>query len=68
MVLEADRKSRDNLYGRLLALADSIEEWALRDSGEERQTNAIRLMQRFSERPFSTWKVIELSLAPYRAR
>ena len=68
LVLEADRKSRDYLYGRLLALADSIEEWALRDSGEERQTNAIRLMQRFSEIPFSTWKVIELSLAPYRAR
>ncbi|NLJ86778.1 MAG: type I-C CRISPR-associated protein Cas8c/Csd1 [Firmicutes bacterium] len=68
LALEVDRRSRDYLYGRLLALADSIEEWALSESGEQRQTNAIRLMQRFSERPFSTWKVIELSLAPYKAR
>lgn len=68
LALEVDRTSRDYLYGRLLALADSIEEWALSESGEQRQTNAIRLMQRFSERPFSTWKVIELSLAPYKAR
>lgn len=68
LALEVDRRSRDYLYGRLLALADSIEEWALSESGEQRQTNAVRLMQRFSERPFSTWKVIELSLAPYKAR
>ncbi|NMB45488.1 MAG: type I-C CRISPR-associated protein Cas8c/Csd1 [Firmicutes bacterium] len=68
LALEVNRRSRDYLYGRLLALADSIEEWALSESGEHRQTNAIRLMQRFSERPFSTWKVIELSLAPYKAR
>ena len=68
MALEEDRTSRDYLYGRLLALADNLEEWALKQSGEQRQTNAIRLMQRFSERPFSTWRVIELSLAPYKAR
>ena len=68
LALEVDRRSRDYLYGRLLALADSIEEWALNESGEQRQTNAVRLMQRFSERPFSTWKIIELSLAPYKAR
>lgn len=68
LALEVDRRSRDYLYGRLLALADSIEEWALSEGGEQRQTNALRLMQRFSERPFSTWKVIELSLAPYKAR
>ncbi|MCR3922810.1 MAG: type I-C CRISPR-associated protein Cas8c/Csd1, partial [Firmicutes bacterium] len=68
LTLEDSRRSRDYLYGRLLALADSLEEWALNKSGEKRQTNAIRLMQRFSERPFSTWRVIELSLTPYKAR
>ena len=68
MALEEDRTSRDYLYGRLLALADNLEEWSLKQSGEQRQTNAVRLMQRFSERPFSTWRAIELSLAPYRAR
>ncbi|SDZ22575.1 type I-C CRISPR-associated protein Cas8c/Csd1 [Tindallia californiensis] len=68
LALEEKRRSRDYLYGRLLALADSLEEWALREGGEKRQTNALRLMQRFSERPFSTWRNIELSLAPYKAR
>lgn len=68
MTLEKDRKSRDYLYGRLLAMADLLEGAALREVGETRQTTAIRLMQRFSEFPYSTWKDIELSLIPYMAR
>ena len=68
MVLEKDRHSRDYLYGRLLAVADLLEGAALRDAGENRQTTAIRLMQRFSEFPYTTWKDIELALVPYRAR
>ncbi len=68
MSLDPDRKTRDYLYGRLLALADSLEEWALNEAGEGRQTNAARLMQRFAERPYSTWRTIELALTPYKAR
>lgn len=68
MTLDLERKTRDYLYGRLLALADSLEEWALNEIEESRQTNAARLMQRFAERPFSTWRTIELALAPYIAR
>ena len=68
MALDENRKTRDYLYGRLLALADSLEQWALNKAGEDRQTNAARLMQRFAERPYSTWRTIELSLAPYKAR
>lgn len=68
MALETSRKTRDYLYGRLLALADSLESWALSSAGEKRETNAARLMQRFSEHPYSTWRTIELSLAPYKAR
>ena len=68
MVLEKDRHSRDYLYGRLLAVADLLEGAALRDAGENRQTTAIRLMQRFSEFPYTTWKDIELALVPYKAR
>ena len=68
MVLEKERTSRDYLYGRLLAIADLMENAALRSAGESRQTTAIRLMQRFSEFPYSTWKDIELSLVPYAAR
>lgn len=68
MALEENRKTRDYLYGRLLALAESLEKWALDISHENRDTNAARLMQRFAERPYSTWRTIELSLAPYKAR
>jgi CRISPR-associated protein Csd1 len=68
MALDDSRRTRDYLYGRLLALADSLEQWALNKAGEDRQTNAARLMQRFADRPYSTWKTIELSLAPYKAR
>ncbi|GAB6153868.1 hypothetical protein JCM17380_26180 [Desulfosporosinus burensis] len=68
MALDDTRDSRDYLYGRLLALADSLEQWALKSAGEKRQTNAGRLMQRFSEHPYSTWRTIELSLNPYIAR
>lgn len=68
MALDPNRKTRDYLYGRLLALAESVEEWALNEAREDRPTNAARLMQRFSERPFSTWRTIELGLSPYKAR
>lgn len=68
MALDENRKTRDYLYGRLLALADSLEQWALCKAGEDRQTNAARLMQRFADHPYSTWRTIELSLAPYKAR
>jgi len=68
MALEENRKTRDYLYGRLLALAENLEQWALSTSQEKRATNAERLMQRFAEHPYSTWRTIELSLAPYKAR
>ncbi|ADY55248.1 CRISPR-associated protein, Csd1 family [Syntrophobotulus glycolicus DSM 8271] len=68
MALDEKRNTRDYLYGRLLALADNIEEWAINDSGEKRQTNAARLMQRFADRPYSTWRNLELALGPYKAR
>jgi len=68
MALDLNRKTRDYLYGRLLALAESLEEWALNKAGEDRPTNAARLMQRFADHPFTTWRTIELALAPYKAR
>ncbi|MGD9157780.1 MAG: type I-C CRISPR-associated protein Cas8c/Csd1 [Desulfobacteraceae bacterium] len=68
MGLDRDRKSRDYLYGRLLAVADCLEGYALKLSNENRPTNATKLMQRFADRPFSTWKTIELALAPYKTR
>ncbi|MBS4052119.1 MAG: type I-C CRISPR-associated protein Cas8c/Csd1 [Methylomonas sp.] len=68
MALEENRLDRDYLYGRLLAVADYIEEFALYKSNENRSTNAARLMQRFADRPFDTWRTIELSLQPYMHR
>jgi CRISPR-associated protein Csd1 len=68
MSLERERRTRDYLYGRLLAVADKTEQIALSVADESRETNAAKLMHRFAERPYSTWKHIELSLIPYKAR
>ncbi|WP_321491477.1 type I-C CRISPR-associated protein Cas8c/Csd1 [uncultured Desulfobacter sp.] len=68
MALEEERTTRDYLYGRLLAIAEKIEETALYVGGEDRPTTAARLMQRFADRPFSTWRNIELALQPYMQR
>ena len=68
MALEEERNTRDYLYGRLLAVADQIESKALQLTKENRGTTASRLMQRFSDRPFSTWKNIEEALKPYKDR
>ncbi len=68
MALERERKTRDYLYGRLLALAEHMESRALFVGGEKRATNAEKLMQRFAERPQSTWLILETGLAPYQVR
>jgi CRISPR-associated protein Csd1 len=68
MTLEPNRTSRDYLYGRLLAIAELIESRALYVAGETRDTTAAKLMQRFGDRPASTWRSIELALAPYKTR
>lgn len=55
--------------GRLLAVADAIETWALKDksgSGDIRTTNAIRYFTRFSMSPCSTWAIINNKLVPYK--
>ena len=68
MTLETDRRTRDYLYGQLLAIAENIESRALFVARETRDTTAARLMQRFADRPYSTWRTIELALAPYKTR
>lgn len=68
MALDETRISRDYLYGRLLAIADVLEERTLSDAEKNRPTNATRYMQQFSQRPFRTWKQIHESLTPYLMR
>lgn len=68
MALEGDRKTRDYLYGRLIAVAEHLEWMALTVANEKRDTTAGRLFQRFADRPYSTWRTIELALGPYKTR
>jgi len=68
MTLERERTTRDYLYGRLLALAEHLESRALYVGGEKRATNAEKLMQRFADRPYSTWLTLETGLTPYKVR
>lgn len=68
MAWEEDRRDRDYLYGGLLAISEKIESVALKIAHENRDTTAARFMQRFADRPFSTWKTIETALVPYKAR
>jgi CRISPR-associated protein Csd1 len=67
MTLDPTNPNRDYLYGRLLAIADHLESKALRDEEgkQKRPTNAARMMQQFSQRPYRTWKQIHDALPPY---
>jgi CRISPR-associated protein Csd1 len=68
MSLDEGRKTRSYLYGRLLAVAENIERFALDESGETRDTSASRYMQRFADHPLQTWLVISKNLKPYETR
>ena len=64
MSLDKNCKDRSYLYGRLLAVADNLEE-STYEWDEKRTTNAMRYMNVFSQRPFRTWQIIEERLNPY---
>ncbi len=69
MSIDLSKCDRDYLYGRLLGAADCLEEDILRQGAKERsETAAIRYMQTFSQRPFSTWNTIHNALSPYLAK
>ncbi len=61
--LQVNERNPDYLYGRLLAVADFIEEKAM-EKGRDYPTNAIRLMQQFVRCPFETWPRIHEKLIP----
>lgn len=56
-------RNRDYLYGRLLAVADVLEQRTNENNGLP--TNAIRIMQFFVQRPAEAWKQLHLKLIPY---
>jgi CRISPR-associated protein Csd1 len=69
MSLDESRTTRDYLYGRLLAIVDNLEGMALRIAHQDRDTSAARLMQRFADHPFTTWRTLESQqLRPYIAQ
>lgn len=65
MALQHDCTKRSYLYGRLLAIADLVEEATYTEEEKKRETNAMRYMSAFSRRPFRTWQLIEEKLLPY---
>ena len=71
MSLDTENRSRDYLYGRLIAQAESMEWYALYlQNGKKtptRATNAERYFQQFAQRPYSTWRNLECEkLVPYK--
>ena len=67
MSLDTARTDRSYLFGRLLAAADQMERYALMN-GENRPTNALRLMTAFSQHPVRVWKQIDQNVRPYRMK
>jgi len=66
MELDESSTERNYLFGRLLAVADVVEELALSGQEKGRQTNAVRYMQRFQQRPLETWNTLRSGLIiPY---
>ena len=65
--LDRENNDRDYLFGRLLAIADVLEKFALGPE-ENRPTNAIRYMNSFAKHPERTWKTIQASILPYQMR
>jgi len=68
LALNPERRDRDYLYGRLLAVAEKMERTALfkADKQDTRPTNATRLMSAFQVKPYSTWGQIYTQLIPYK--
>lgn len=64
--LDASRTDRDYLFGRLLSIADKMEDFALYKSGVKRPTNAVKLMSAFQVKPYSTWGQLYTQLIPYK--
>lgn len=64
MELDKENRDRSYLYGRMLAVAESLERRTY-ERNEKRMTNAERYMQAFAQKPFRTWSIIWKNLQPY---
>ncbi|MHB8063582.1 MAG: type I-C CRISPR-associated protein Cas8c/Csd1 [Ruminiclostridium sp.] len=68
MALDENQTDRSYLFGRMLAIAQQIEAWALNSVGEKRDTNAERLMHQYKIHPYKTWGILTDKLKPYISR
>lgn len=68
MAFDPKCTDRSYLFGCLLAIADKTEEDSYEENEKKRVTNARRLWNAFSSRPYQTWQIIEERLQPYLAK
>lgn len=68
VALQEENNVRDYLFGRLLGIAEVMEQRILKERQENRATNATRYFNAFSQRPARTWLVIRKQLTPYFER
>lgn len=67
MALDKNCSDRSYLFGRLLAIADAIENSTYTNE-DRRETNAIRMQKAFTLRPMTTWSALWDKLRPYCGR
>lgn len=70
MNLEDEKLSKDRsfLFGRLLAVLDETERYAMRNEEKDRLTNAKRYWNAYSRRPATTYATIKRQVVPYLRR
>lgn len=64
MALDKNCDNPSYLFGRLLAIAEAVENSTYTDENR-RETNAMRMQKAFALRPMSTWRFLEEKLEPY---
>lgn len=64
MTLDENNTNRSYLFGRLLAIAESVERLTY-TYDVKREPNATRYQTVFVHHPLSTWKILEEALEPY---
>ena len=62
MAWELDKRDRSFQYGRLLAVMDRAEQDYYYKTQESRQTNAIKFMSEFRQRPFYVYERVNRHL------
>ena len=68
MSVSLDYPDRSFQFGRLLACAQNLESYVNWLEGENRSTNAERMMHQFSKKPMKTFDVLKRQLLPYEMK